>query len=267
MYAGEDPLTGKRHSLIEIVPPGPKAATLAEAARTRMLSQVDERRNPRTSATLDQLLDRYLDPRRRPDDAPHVRESTWRRTSARSSADSRPARSTPRCSTRSTRSCAGARIHYTGRRGVDHRMPRDHVCDESCRPHACRPLAPATIRHSDAGAQYAAIRYARRLAEVGAVASICSLGDSYDNALAETVIGLYKLECVRRDGPFRGPDDLELATAPRTPSRSADSRTTAVGAVSACAVALRSTLTDPAGRGRMKLRLRLAKIILPGHAR
>ncbi len=61
VYAGEDPLTGKRHSLVEIIPPGPKAATLAEAARTRMLSQVDERRNPRTSATLDQLLDRYLE--------------------------------------------------------------------------------------------------------------------------------------------------------------------------------------------------------------
>ena len=43
-----------------MIPAGPKAATLAEAARTRMLAQVDERRNPRTSATLDQLLDRYL---------------------------------------------------------------------------------------------------------------------------------------------------------------------------------------------------------------
>jgi hypothetical protein len=61
VYAGEDPLTGKRHSPIEIVPPGPKAATLAEAARVRLHGQVDERRNPRTSATVDQLLDRYLE--------------------------------------------------------------------------------------------------------------------------------------------------------------------------------------------------------------
>ena len=60
--------------------------------------------------------------------------------------------------------------------------------------------------------QYTAIRYANRLADAGAVASIGSVGDSYDNALAESVIGLYKLECVRRDGPFRGVDDLELAT-------------------------------------------------------
>jgi integrase len=61
VYAGADPLTGTRHDLVEVIPPGLKAAALAEAARVRMLGQVDERRNPRTSATLDQLLDRYLE--------------------------------------------------------------------------------------------------------------------------------------------------------------------------------------------------------------
>ena len=68
------------------------------------------------------------------------------------------------------------------------------------------------VHHSDAGSQYTAIRYADRLAEAGALASIGSVGDSYDNAMAESVIGLYKLECVRLDGPFRTVDDLELAT-------------------------------------------------------
>jgi putative transposase len=68
------------------------------------------------------------------------------------------------------------------------------------------------IHHSDAGSQYTSIRYGNRLADAGAVASIGSVGDSYDNALAETVVGLYKTECVRHDGPFRGVDDLELAT-------------------------------------------------------
>jgi putative transposase len=71
---------------------------------------------------------------------------------------------------------------------------------------------PGLIQHSDAGSQYTAIRYAERLSDAGALASIGSVGDSYDNALAESVIGLYKLECVRRDGPFRTVDDLELAT-------------------------------------------------------
>jgi putative transposase len=74
--------------------------------------------------------------------------------------------------------------------------------------------SPSTgIHHSDAGSQYTSIRYTNRLLEAGAVASIGTVGDSFDNALAETVVGLYKAECVRPDGPFRGVDDLELATA------------------------------------------------------
>jgi putative transposase len=68
------------------------------------------------------------------------------------------------------------------------------------------------LRRPVESTQYTAIRYATRLADVGALASIGSVGDSYDNAMAESVIGLYKLECVRRDGPFRSVDDLELAS-------------------------------------------------------
>jgi putative transposase len=68
------------------------------------------------------------------------------------------------------------------------------------------------IHHSDAGSQYTAIRYAQRLLDAGALASIGSVGDSYDNALAESVIGLYKTECIRHEGPWRGVEDLELAT-------------------------------------------------------
>lgn len=68
------------------------------------------------------------------------------------------------------------------------------------------------VHHSDAGSQYTSIRYGNRLGDAGAVASIGTVGDSYDNALAESVIGLYKTECVRHEGPWRGVDDLELAT-------------------------------------------------------
>ena len=60
--------------------------------------------------------------------------------------------------------------------------------------------------------QYLSIRYTERLAKAGAVTSVGSRGDSYDNALAESVIGLYKAELVRRRGPWRGLDDLELTT-------------------------------------------------------
>jgi len=69
------------------------------------------------------------------------------------------------------------------------------------------------IHHSDRGVQYLAIRYTERLAEEGAVGSVGSKGDSYDNALAETVNGLYKTELIRRRGPWRTVDQVELATA------------------------------------------------------
>ncbi|XUK60444.1 Integrase catalytic domain-containing protein [Plantibacter sp. RU18] len=69
--------------------------------------------------------------------------------------------------------------------------------------------------HSDAGSQFTSIRYGERLAEIGATPSIGTVGDSYDNALAETVNGYYKTELVRgpaRPGPWRTVEDLELAT-------------------------------------------------------
>ena len=69
------------------------------------------------------------------------------------------------------------------------------------------------VHHSDRGVQYLAIRYTERLADEGAVTSVGSKGDSYDNALAETVNGLYKTELIRARGPWRTADQVELATA------------------------------------------------------
>ncbi|MGH3927175.1 MAG: site-specific integrase, partial [Pseudonocardiaceae bacterium] len=61
VYAGIDPLNGRRHYLSETIPAGPRAAAEAEKVRTRLQNQVDEQRNPRTKATVNQLMDRYLD--------------------------------------------------------------------------------------------------------------------------------------------------------------------------------------------------------------
>lgn len=69
------------------------------------------------------------------------------------------------------------------------------------------------IHHSDRGAQYRAIRYADRLAECDAVASVGPKGDSYDNAMAEALNSLYKAELVRNLGPWESINDLEYATA------------------------------------------------------
>jgi transposase InsO family protein len=68
------------------------------------------------------------------------------------------------------------------------------------------------IHHSDRGSQYLSIRYSERLAEVGIESSVGSVGDSYDNALAETIIGLYKTEVIHRCGPWRNLDEVEYAT-------------------------------------------------------
>ena len=68
------------------------------------------------------------------------------------------------------------------------------------------------IHHSDRGSQYLSIRYTERLAEAGGVQSVGSRGDSYDNALAESVIGLYKTELIYNKGPWRGLDDVEFGT-------------------------------------------------------
>jgi len=68
------------------------------------------------------------------------------------------------------------------------------------------------VHHSDRGSQYLAIRYTERLAEAGGVTSVGSRGDSYDNALAETIIGLFKTELIRRRGPWKGIDDVEYST-------------------------------------------------------
>ena len=69
------------------------------------------------------------------------------------------------------------------------------------------------VHHSDRGVQYLSIVYSERLDNAGAAPSVGSVGDSYDNALAESVNGLYKTECTIPRGPWRGVADLEIATA------------------------------------------------------
>lgn len=75
-----------------------------------------------------------------------------------------------------------------------------------------RKVKGSLIHHSDHGSQYLSIRYSERLSEAGIEASVGSVGDGYDNALAETVNGLYKAEVIHRRGPWRGLDAVEYAT-------------------------------------------------------
>jgi putative transposase len=70
----------------------------------------------------------------------------------------------------------------------------------------------ALVHHRDRGVQYLSVRYTQRLTDQGAINSVGSKGDSYDNALAEAVNGLYKAELIGPHGPWRGADQVELAT-------------------------------------------------------
>jgi putative transposase len=79
--------------------------------------------------------------------------------------------------------------------------------------HARRPVqGGGLVHHSDRGSQYLALRYTERLAEAGIEPSVGSVGDSYDNALAETINGLFKAEVIHRRGPWRSFEAVEFAT-------------------------------------------------------
>lgn len=147
VYAGIDPISHQRHYLTETVPAGPHAAREAEKVRTRLLAQLDERRNARTKATVNQLMDRYLE-------VVDISRSTRPEYERRIRNHIRPLLghlSVGRVDGEvlesfysQLRTC---RAHCQGRQFVEHRTPGDHECDDRCRPHTCRPLAPATIHY------------------------------------------------------------------------------------------------------------------------
>lgn len=162
VYAGVDPVTKRRHDLIEIIPPGPGADKQARRTRDRLISQVGERRNPRTNATVDQLLERYLD---QFDGAAstltlyrgyvrnHISPFLGKIKVGALDAD------TLDVFYAELRRC---RHHCSGRPFIQHRTTVEHRCDDRCAPHRCRPLGATTIRHMHfilSGAYKRAVRW------------------------------------------------------------------------------------------------------------
>ena len=146
VYGGVDPLTGKAHYLVETIPKGPDAQRLAEKARTRLLAEVDQQRAPRTKATIDQLMDRYLElldvdtNTRRGYEGyirNHMRPLLGALPVAKLNGETFDAFYTV------LRTC---RAHCGGRKYIEHRTEEAHDCDERCKPHSCRPLAASSIR-------------------------------------------------------------------------------------------------------------------------
>ena len=147
VYAGIDPLTGGRHYLRETIPPGPTAGAEAQKVMRRLANQVDERRNPRTNATVDQLLDRHFE-------LAELEVNTL--ANYRSLADKhiRPLIGSVKVGAldgdlfdsfyATLRRC---RDHCDRRPRVDHRTDGPHACDDRCKPHQCRPLSNGSVRY------------------------------------------------------------------------------------------------------------------------
>jgi transposase InsO family protein len=95
---------------------------------------------------------------------------------------------------------------------VDTTLRSDLALDALEQALHARPARDGLVHHSDRGVQYVCIRYTERLADAGIEPSVGTVGDSYDNALAESVIGLYKTEVIRRQGPWRHVEAVEFAT-------------------------------------------------------
>lgn len=146
VYVGIDPVTKRRHYLREVVAAGPKAHKEAERVMRRLAGQVDERRSPRTSASVDQMLDKYFEVI----DRERNTVSTYRGYADK---HIRPLIGAVKVGAldgdvfdsfyAELRRC---REHCDRRSFVEHRTSRAHECDERCRQHVCRPLAAATVR-------------------------------------------------------------------------------------------------------------------------
>ena len=151
VYAGIDPLSGKRHYLTETVPAGPRALAEAKKVRTRLIGQIDEQRNPRTRATVDQLMDRYLE-------VLDVEVTTRARYEVTIRRHVRPllghlpvAKLTGETIDTFNGVLRRCREHCDGRPFIEHgggalRPGEVHDCTAKCRPHTCKPLSAASIR-------------------------------------------------------------------------------------------------------------------------
>jgi integrase len=147
VYAGVDPVSGRRHDLRAIIPAGPNAAAAAEKARVRLLNQVDERRHPRTAATIAQLLARYLSELRVARKTLHTYRGYVDKHVLPFLGELKVGQVDADALDSLYAELLRCRDHCDGKAGrVDHRTRRAHVCDARCAPHTCRPLAEWTVR-------------------------------------------------------------------------------------------------------------------------
>lgn len=146
VFAGRDPVTKKKFYLRETVPAGPRAAKEAEKIRVRLLNEIYERRNPRTDATVAQLVERHLKEAELDDSTLSTYQGYVRKHIV------------PLLGTTKVRALGAdvldsfyvelrrCRDHCRGSGEIDHRTDHPHECNERCRPHTCKPLSASATR-------------------------------------------------------------------------------------------------------------------------
>lgn len=146
VFAGYDRVSKKRNYLVETVPPGPDAEREAEKVRTRLVNEVNERRNPRTKATVSQLIEKYLSVANHDPGTRRGYERNFR-NHIKPLIGSDPVGKVDSHTLDSLyaelRRC---RHHCDGKRRMDHRTKNVHDCDHRCKRHECQPLAASTVR-------------------------------------------------------------------------------------------------------------------------
>lgn len=144
--AGVDPVTGKRHRPEVVIPAGPDAAKEAEKARTRLLAEIDERRNARTKATVNQLLDKYFELLSVDTNTRENYESLARNHIRPLLGDVSVGRIDGEVLDSFYKQLRTCRARCRGRKYIKHRTNRDHECDNRCKQHECKGLANGSLR-------------------------------------------------------------------------------------------------------------------------
>ena len=162
VYAGVDPVSKKPLYLTDVIPAGPDAPKLAEKAKTKLLNQVDERRNPKTRATVNQLLDRYFELLKVEERTLEDYKSLARNHIRPLIGDQPIGRVDGEILDSFDKELRTCRAHCRRRKYTEHRTTREHECDHRCQPHKCKALGDGSIRKIHAvlsGAGKRAVRW------------------------------------------------------------------------------------------------------------
>jgi integrase len=147
VYAGQDPITKRRHNLVEIVPAGPDAENQAYAIRDRMLREIEERRSPRTSATVAHLLEKHLEQFSGAPNTLQLYRGYVKKHIGPLIGRLKVGELDPEILDSFYAELRRCRDHCTGSRLIDHRTKKRHECDDRCGPHRCKPLSDTVVRH------------------------------------------------------------------------------------------------------------------------